>query len=414
MSDRYFLRREAPTSSGFEEGYWGVIKDPDGVVRDRRRERDLFLRDAAEEIAFLKKLPPGRILDVGCGLGFLLSALDDEWERHGVEVSSFAAKHASQWGTIHHGDLTSARYPARHFDVVVLYHVIEHVSDPVGLIREVNRVLRGGGILLFGTPDFDSGCARRFGDRYRLLHDQTHISLFSSDSAHRFLRDHAFVIDRVEYPFFGTRHFTLENLERLFDTNRVSPPFYGNYMTFYAHKPVCQNTVLILQSLGMGGRRELSGAEQKALQLVNTMVAVLESGEDVGLLPDATMGTLDDLARGILQESARPGRIRLVSPRETVTENVVPGFVIRIQRSGRNETRSPKEWRDLPGLVMMPESDEDPSVVEPEANNVLRFPVPEGVHWGLAALLVLEGLARDVASMCQVSEKEELVQESDR
>ena len=60
----------------------------------------------------------------------------------------------------------------------------------------------------------------------------------SNDSMHRFLRDHGFVIDRVEYPFFETRHFTLENLARLFDTSKISPPFYGNFMTFYCHKPV--------------------------------------------------------------------------------------------------------------------------------------------------------------------------------
>ena len=86
------------------------------------------------------------------------------------------------------------------------------------------------------TPDFDSGCARQFGPNYRLLHDPTHISLFSNDSMHRFLRDHGFKIFRADYPFFETRYFTKENLIRLFDTGEVSPPFYGNFMTFYCQK----------------------------------------------------------------------------------------------------------------------------------------------------------------------------------
>jgi hypothetical protein len=101
----------------------------------------------------------------------------------------------------------------------------------------VRRIIKRGGILLLATPDFDSGCARRFGENYRMLHDQSHISLFTNDSMHRFLRDHGFVIDRVEYPFFETRYFTPENLMRLFDTSKMSPPFYGNWMTFYCHKP---------------------------------------------------------------------------------------------------------------------------------------------------------------------------------
>ena len=95
------------------------------------------------------------------------------------------------------------------------------------------KILKKGGIILLGTPDFDSGCARLFGNNYRLLNDPTHISLFSNDSMHRFLRDHGFTIDYVEYPFFNTRHFTEDNLKALFNTSKVSPPFYGNFMTFY-------------------------------------------------------------------------------------------------------------------------------------------------------------------------------------
>lgn len=237
MNNEYFKRRVAKKPADYEEVYWGRVVDPDGNVRDRRGERDQHLSDIRQELAFLDSLPHGRLLDVGCGLGFLLSALSSGWEKHGVEVSEFAAKHARAWGEIHTGTLADARFPTGYFDVVVMYHVIEHLEDPIEALLEVYRILRRGGVLLLGTPDFDSGCARRFGKKYRLLHDPTHISLFSNDSMHRCLRDHGFIIDRVEYPFFDTRHFTKENLLRLFETASVSPPFYGNFMTFYCHRP---------------------------------------------------------------------------------------------------------------------------------------------------------------------------------
>jgi SAM-dependent methyltransferase len=233
----YFRRREPSKVPDYEEAYWGTIVDPDGKVRDRLAEREQHLDDIRQELAFLNSLPPGRIVDVGCGLGFLLSGLKPGWDRHGVEVSRYAAEHAQQYGRIFVGSLEQAHYPAAHFDVVVLHHVIEHLEDPIACILEIHRVLVSGGVLLLGTPDFDSGCARRFGENYRLLHDPTHISLFTNDSMHRFLRDHGFVIERVEYPFFETRHFTAENLMRLFDTSKISPPFYGNFMTFYCRKP---------------------------------------------------------------------------------------------------------------------------------------------------------------------------------
>jgi len=233
----YFKKRIPENLSSYEENYWHIITDPDGKIRNRLEERDIYLDDIKEELNFLNGLSPGKILDFGCGPGFLLSALSTDWEKHGVEISKFAAEHAKQWANIFVGNIFEAKYKDKYFDVVVMYHVIEHLEDPVSVIKEVYRILNHNGILLLATPDFDSACARRFGQNYRLLQDKTHISLFSNDSMHRFLRDHGFIIDKVSYPFFETRHFTPENLLRLFDTTQISPPFYGNFMTFYCHKP---------------------------------------------------------------------------------------------------------------------------------------------------------------------------------
>ena len=231
----YYFQREIQEEVDYEEGYWGTVIDPDGVIRNRLEEQEKHLDDLKQEIVFLNALKPGKILDIGCGLGYLLSGLNDSWQKFGVEISHFAAEYAKQWGKIFVGELQDLNFPNNHYDVIVLHHVIEHVKDPIGLIIEIKRILKKGGIILLGTPDFDSGCARLFGNNYRLLNDPTHISLFSNDSMHRFLRDHGFTIDHVEYPFFNTRHFTEDNLKALFNTSKVSPPFYGNFMTFYCH-----------------------------------------------------------------------------------------------------------------------------------------------------------------------------------
>lgn len=233
----YFKRRKVSEQVDYEQNYWGTIVDPDGNVRNRLVERERHLEDVAEEVKFINGLKAGKIVDVGCGLGFLLSGIGDKWEKHGVEVSQFAAEHANKWGRVFCGELKEANYTDEYFDVVALYHVIEHVEKPADLLLEIKRILKRGGNLILGTPDFDSGCARRFGENYRLLQDKTHVSLFTNESMHRFLRDHGFVIEHVGYPFFETRHFTEENLLRLFDTSKVSPPFYGNFMTFYCRKP---------------------------------------------------------------------------------------------------------------------------------------------------------------------------------
>ena len=230
------MRRIPEKKVDYEESYWGQISDPDGIIRNRLTERDKQVENIKQEIAFINQQQPGKIVDIGCGLGFLLSAIDSQWKKHGVEISKFASQYAENWGEIFHGTVEEANYQNGYFDVVVIHHVIEHIEKPEVMIQEIYRILREGGHLIIATPDFDSGCARRFGKNYRLLHDDTHISLFSYESMLRFLRDFGFLIDHVEFPFFETPYFTAENLMRLFDTTKISPPFYGNFMTFYCHK----------------------------------------------------------------------------------------------------------------------------------------------------------------------------------
>ncbi len=233
--EKYYKRRVMPPAS-FEETYWQEAVDPDGNTRRLLEEKDKKIEDCKNEISFINALPPGKILDVGCGPGFLLSAVRQGWEKHGVEVSHLAASVAQQYATIHNGFLKDAHYSSEYFDVVVAYHVIEHMQDPVFELTRMHSLLKTHGKLIVATPNFDSGCARRFKENYRLLHDTTHISLFSDSSLKELLQDLGFQVDAIDYPFFETRHFSHENLERLFDTTKISPPFYGNIMTMYCTK----------------------------------------------------------------------------------------------------------------------------------------------------------------------------------
>ena len=69
---KYYTSRPLP--KGYCEEYWQESKvDPDGVTRNRLKERALAKDDYQEELAFIKKLRPGTIVDVVCGLGHFLS-----------------------------------------------------------------------------------------------------------------------------------------------------------------------------------------------------------------------------------------------------------------------------------------------------------------------------------------------------
>lgn len=230
----YFATIPPDGEVGYEEGYHHTTIDPDGKTRNLLQERAQSLAGVKEITDFLKELRPGKILDIGCGLGWILSTLGEDWDKHGIEISRFASGHAAQFGNIHNGTLDD--FSGSGFDVIIMNHVIEHLTDPVSALKKIRRLLKPRGIFIIATPDFDSAAARRYGSNFRLLHDPTHISLFSSDSLHRCLRDHGFKITKVEYPFFDTPWFTKANVLRIMDETGISPPFYGSAMTFFCER----------------------------------------------------------------------------------------------------------------------------------------------------------------------------------
>ena len=137
---------------------------------------------------------------------------------------------------LYNKEFDSEDYALDFFDVVLCHHVIEHVDDPVGFIKGVNSIMKPNGVLVIGTPNFDSAMARRYGHRYRMLSDPTHISLFSDMSLRDLLIDNMFDIEKIEYPYFDTKYFSRSEVLRLFQDGDVSPAFYGNIFTIYAKK----------------------------------------------------------------------------------------------------------------------------------------------------------------------------------
>lgn len=122
-----------------------------------------------------------RLLDVGFGAGTMLHAARRAgWTASGVEVSEPAVAHARGQGfDVTQGSLADARYPDGAFDVVAAVEVLEHLTDPLALLREVARVLRPGGLFWATTPHGRGLSARILGTRWSVVSPPEHIQLFS-------------------------------------------------------------------------------------------------------------------------------------------------------------------------------------------------------------------------------------------
>lgn len=98
-----------------------------------------------------------KFLDIGCGLGnAVYLAKRCEWEVYATEYDSDAINFINQYipgVQTYQGNFIAANYPDNYFDYVLMYHVIEHVLNPIEVVKELHRILKPGGILLIGTPN---------------------------------------------------------------------------------------------------------------------------------------------------------------------------------------------------------------------------------------------------------------------
>ena len=126
----------------------------------------------------------GRLLDVGCGSGGMLGvARALGWQTAGIEVDPDAAGRALGFADeIHVGDVLSAPFAPGRFDVVTAFHVLEHVPDPVGVMRRMLAWLAPGGLLIVEVPNAGGLGAWLFGPAWSGLELPRHLSQFTPES----------------------------------------------------------------------------------------------------------------------------------------------------------------------------------------------------------------------------------------
>lgn len=122
-----------------------------------------FVMQRARLLGDEAKRAHGAVLDIGCGQGLFLKQFANRgWRAVGIEVSSAAAFHARevQGLNVLVGEHATDELANNSFDIICLWHVLEHVEQPKTLLSEARRVLKNDGKLLLSVPNFSSPEAR--------------------------------------------------------------------------------------------------------------------------------------------------------------------------------------------------------------------------------------------------------------
>lgn len=143
-----------PDAAFLADHYQEYLDPEPDAVRDWGLEMRHVVRQTADQVA-ARIGPAGNVLDIGCGYGFFLEEMVRRgYAVEGVELSKPAAAIARQktGATIHDKAIEDIE-PEEQFDAVTMFYVIEHVTDPLGVLRTVRSMLRPGGLLVLRYPN---------------------------------------------------------------------------------------------------------------------------------------------------------------------------------------------------------------------------------------------------------------------
>ena len=125
-------------------------------------------------------------------------------------------------------------FESSQFDLVTMWDVIEHLADPMLVMKEVNRIMSSSGLLTLTTPDAGSVLAKLQGKSWRLYDPPYHLCYFSHKTIRRLLEASGFTVASIKYSWES------HTLRYIF---YALCNYYNNWL-FRALKAITQKTII--------------------------------------------------------------------------------------------------------------------------------------------------------------------------
>ena len=164
-------------NSGFHSNY----------ILERQKRIKSFSKLYNSRLSLIESLYPGKgdLLDIGCGPGFFLnSAKERGWNCHGLEILPEYIKYAKENFALENIRFESLDEPLTYdentFDVITLWDLIEHLRNPFKNLKQINRIMKPGGLLVIWTPNVKNAILRK--ENWIGYKNLQHLYFFSGDN----------------------------------------------------------------------------------------------------------------------------------------------------------------------------------------------------------------------------------------
>ena len=144
-----------------------------------------------------------RVLDIGCGSGAILNRIRKRTgcQVYGVDISENAVKSAKQlFGIdVYKGDIKTAPWSKKYFDVITAWQYLEHVNDPNQNVKKMSRLLKNDGRLILAIPNYKSLHAKWFKEKWYPLDCPRHLCLWSPQTITTLMSRNGLEVEDIVY-----------------------------------------------------------------------------------------------------------------------------------------------------------------------------------------------------------------------
>jgi 2-polyprenyl-3-methyl-5-hydroxy-6-metoxy-1,4-benzoquinol methylase len=184
------------------------------------------------KVKLLTSLIPkkGTLLDIGAGTGdFLLAAQKDKWCATGVEPNALARSNANVKGITLYDNLDSL--PKPRFDIITLWHVLEHLPNLNDQITHITSLLKRGGFLILAVPNYNSYDALYYKQHWAAYDVPRHLWHFSKKSIVKLLHPHDLDLVKTKPMLFDSFYVSLLSEKYKYGKYKYISAFFRGFIS---------------------------------------------------------------------------------------------------------------------------------------------------------------------------------------